>query len=158
MDFDRHVVFEWLDTGQDAAALSRGVGRVFEEVHENPLDQIAVGQRARRILRGFDGVPHFGMGRFEECDSLFHKGVKIERLGTDRRFRRELRESPDATFQRLDFIYDDRGGLIQKGPLVAPSSPRATISSTVSRMGVREFFTSWAILRANTCQLASCVR
>ena len=34
---------------------------------------------------------------------------------------------------------------------------RATISSTVSRIGVSEFLTSCAVLRANTCQLASCV-
>ena len=38
------------------------------------------------------------------------------------------------------------------------SGCRARISSTVSRIGVREFFSSCAILRASVCQLAICVR
>ena len=35
---------------------------------------------------------------------------------------------------------------------------RASISSTVSRMGVSEFFNSCAVLRASDCQLDICVR
>src|SRR5205814_1818904 len=35
---------------------------------------------------------------------------------------------------------------------------RDSISSTVRRIGVSEFFTSCAIFRASVCQLASCVR
>ena len=39
-----------------------------------------------------------------------------------------------------------------------PSGCRASISSTVSRIGVSEFFSSCAVLRASDCQLAICVR
>ena len=40
----------------------------------------------------------------------------------------------------------------------AVSGWRASISSTVSRIGVSEFFSSCAVFRASDCQLAICVR
>ena len=51
---------------------------------------------------------------------------------------------------------DDLHGLIHEGAI--GGGCRASISSTVSRIGVSEFFTSCAVLRASDCQLAICVR
>ena len=62
-------------------------------------------------------------------------------------------ERANAPFERADLVDHDLRGLLEEA--WSRSARRATISSTVRRIGVSEFFTSWAILRASVCQLDS---
>ena len=73
------------------------------------------------------------------------------------RLAREFRECPHPPLERLDFADDDLNGLIHERAL-RRGGCRACISSTVSRIGVSEFFSSCAVLRASDCQLAMRVR
>ena len=72
------------------------------------------------------------------------------------RLARELREGSHPPLERFDFADDDLNGLIHERAL--ETGCRACISSTVSRIGVSEFFSSCAVLRASDCQLAMRVR
>ena len=83
--------------------------------------------------------------------------VEIERFRIHRRLARELGERADAPLERLDLADDDLRGLLHERP-VGRAAGAPAISSTVSRIGVSEFFSSCAVLRASDCQLDICVR
>ena len=78
-------------------------------------------------------------------------------LGMHGRLAGEFGERAHAPLERFDLAHDDLRGLSMNGA-IGRAGCRASISSTVRRIGVSEFFTSWAIFRASVCQLAICVR
>src|ERR1039457_2686706 len=116
------------------------------------------------------------MRRLEERNALLQQPVDVHLPGLHRRLRGELRERADAPLQRFDFVHHNLRCLLHEAAvglvvayqhlfhgqpdrrqrvlhLVRHLARRSSISSTVSRIGVSEFFTSCAIWRADPASL-----
>ncbi len=143
---------------EDRAARTGRLRRILQQIGQDPVDQVRRRVHARTVVVEPEPIRHARVRRTQQRDALADHGVDVELLGMHRRLARELGERPDAPLERLDFADHDLDRLVHERAARIRAGCRACISSTVSRIGVSEFFSSCAVLRASDCQLAMRVR
>ena len=117
VDFDRNAVLDRAHTGQNLPAIAGSFRGVFQQVEQNPFDQVLIAD-SRGSVPGdrLDRVSDLGMRRFQERNPFFHERVNDRTARGRRAVPTRTGERPDAPLERFDFIDDDSGGLLEDTP------------------------------------------